>query len=195
MVETQDTHFYWRINEIKNAIYCSRIPYYALCLGLDRDTAVSRIGIEAEQDTKNRMRRRKHALHAVHDGTRYFDFEVTQHTLRLVGRLDEVIKVETGVYLVDYKDTDEDHGYWHLQMAAYRLAARSNGMTVLGSYVYTIPDQTYHELTLTRQHEQRLHEILRQLEEMVKHETTPPPTKHHKKCLTCQYRRFCNDVR
>lgn len=193
MLNTNTDH-YLRINEIKNHIYCPRISFYALCLGLDRETAVSQIGIENEADTKKRMKRREHALHAIHDGTRHFDVEVVIHNLQLLGRLDEVIETPEGVYLVDYKDTDTDYGYWRVQMMAYRLGIEAQGTTVLGTYVYTIPDQTYHKLRLTKKHTTQLNTIITSLQTMIATEVCPDPTPHVNKCYTCQYNRFCNDV-
>lgn len=192
---TFDSQLYWRVNEIKNAVYCPRISFYALCLGLDRETAVSRIGIEAEAKTKKRMRRRKHALHAVHDGERVFDIPVIYHPLRLIGRLDEIVVTDDGVYLVDYKDTDTDYGYWALQMAAYRLGIAATGTKVLGCYIYTIPDQQYKQVKVNKGHENRLHEVIDQLELLIYTEVLPMPTKHPNRCLSCQYSCFCNDRR
>jgi CRISPR/Cas system-associated exonuclease Cas4 (RecB family) len=116
-----ETDAYLRINEIKNMIYCPRISYYALCLGLDRETGLSRMGIAAEAEVKGRMRRRKHALHAVVDGERYFDVLLVSHVARLIGRIDELVATDAGVYLVDYKDTERDYGYWRAQLCAYSI--------------------------------------------------------------------------
>lgn len=194
MLPEPSTDDYLRINEIKNAIYCPRIAFYTLCLGVDRETALSRIGIESEAETKKRMKRRKHALHAVHDGTRYFDVPVVYHPLRIIGRLDEVIETAEGVYAVDYKDTDQDYGYWKLQLCAYRRGLTAAGLKVLGCYIYTIPDQAYHLLKLTAREEKKLEAVVTTLHTMLENEVCPPPTPHVRKCYTCQYERFCNDV-
>jgi CRISPR-associated exonuclease Cas4 len=193
-MDKKTTDGYLRINEIKNHIYCPRIPFYALCLRLDRETALSRLGIEREGQVKQKMKRRKHALHAVHPGERHFDVPITVERLRLVGHLDELVETPDGVYLVDYKDTDRDYGYWKVQMLAYRLGIEALGHRVLGCYIYTIPDQTYHPVKLTRREENRLETIVTALHELVEREVCPPPTPHSRKCLTCQYVRFCNDV-
>lgn len=185
---------YIRINEIKNYIYCPRIPFYTLCLSLDRETALSKIGIENEDITKKRMKRRKHAAHAVHNGTRHLDVPVTHHDLRLVGRVDELIMTDDGVYVIDYKDTDRDYGYWRVQMTAYKLCLTAAGHKVLDCYIYSIPDQTYHSLKLAKRDESRLKTILASLQRMIETEIIPAPTRHHRKCVTCQYERFCNDV-
>jgi CRISPR-associated protein Cas4 len=189
------TAHYWRVNEIKNYLYCARISFYTLCMGLDRETGLSQMGIEAEADTKKRMKRRKHALHAVHDGTRHFDVQVVSHTHQLIGRLDEVVETETGVYLIDYKDTDKDYGYWKLQMLAYRLCIEEQTeLPVLGSYVYSIPTQQYTAVKTTATHQRKLAGVLETLAEMVNSEVCPPPVKQIGKCRSCQYARFCNDV-
>lgn len=188
------TDDYLRINEIKNFIYCPRISFYTLGMRLDRETPLSQMGIDNEITTKQRMKRRKHALHAVHAGQRRLDVPVEHHELRLVGRVDEVIETEAGIYIVDYKDTDQDYGYWRVQMLAYRLCLEAAGQRVLGCYVYSIPGQTYHAVKPTARDSDRLHEILEQLNRMIEYPVMPEPTPHYRKCQTCQYERFCNDV-
>ena len=186
---------YWRINELKNFLYCPRISYYTLCLRLDRETGLSRMGIEAEANTKDRMRRRKHALHAVVDGRRHLDVTVTSHDLRLVGKIDEVVETDDGVYLVDYKDTDKDFGYWRVQMCAYQRCAKELwSIPVLGCTIYSIPTQTYHAVKLNKKDNVKLERILEQLSETVNDERFPRPPKTAGKCRVCQYACFCNDV-
>jgi CRISPR-associated protein Cas4 len=185
---------YLRINEIKNYLYCARISYYTLCLMLDRETDLSKGGIREEQEAKKAMKRRKHALHAVHDGTRQFDVDVVHHDLRYVGKVDEMVTTSDGVYLIDYKDTDRDYGYWQVQMLGYQLAAQAMGYTVLGCYVYIIPKKDYKSVTFKPKHQQQLTEILSALREMVETERMPESTSNMGKCLSCQYARLCNDV-
>lgn len=189
-----DTDLYLRINEIKNYVYCPRISYYALCMGIDRETDLSKGGIAEEQITKKRMGRRKGALHAVHEGVRHFDVPLVSHFYRLVGRLDELIETPKGVYLVDYKDTERDYGYWALQMSAYRQAAEEMGYNVLGCYVYLISSKTYNEIKLKPGDTAKLKTTAAALYAFVETEVCPPPVKQIGKCRVCQYAQFCNDV-
>jgi CRISPR-associated exonuclease Cas4 len=196
IVPTQiDTSTFLRVNEIKNWLYCARISYYALCLRLDRETGLSQAGIDAETETKRLMTRRRHALHAVVDGQRHFDVALYEANLRLTGKLDELVETADGVYLIDYKDTVRDYGYWRAQMCAYRRCARATlGQPVLGCFVYAIPERRYIEVKLTRRDEQQLDNILTALAVLLKSEVCPQPTSQVGKCRTCQYLRFCNDV-
>jgi CRISPR-associated exonuclease Cas4 len=188
------TDGYLRINEIKNYLYCPRISYYLLCLHLDRTTDLSEGGIRSEQHVKRLMQRRKTALHAVHDGERQYDVTLVSHRHRLIGRIDEIVETARGVYLVDYKDTDQDYGYWQAQMTAYRFAAVEMGMTVRGCYIYTIPTKTYHEVNITGRVEKQVTAILAALHKMTQDEVMPPPVDHAGKCRSCQYQNFCGDV-
>jgi CRISPR-associated protein Cas4 len=196
MINPRDTtDDYRRINELKNYLYCPRISYYALCLGLDRETGLSKLGIEAEQAIKGRMKRRQHALHAVVEGERLMNVLVTSHKLRLIGKIDEVVKTADGLYLIDYKDTTQDYGYWHIQMCAYQLCVNEMfDLPVLGCYIYSIPNQQYMELEFTAHTVKKLYQILEALNTMVELEQFPSPTKQMGKCRICQYSRFCNDV-
>lgn len=189
-----NTDTYFRINEIKNYSYCPRTCYYSLCLGIDRTTDLSWAGIDAEQKTKRQMQRRKQALHAVKAGVRHFDVPVVSHQCQLVGRLDEMVEAAEGVYLIDYKDTEQDHGYWKLQLLAYQLCLEEMGKTVCATYIYTIPTRAYHRIQPKRADLERLQAILVAVQRMVTTETCPPPINHIGKCRSCQYSRFCNDI-
>lgn len=198
MIEPPDDELlstYLRINELKSYAYCPRISFYTLCLRLDRETGLSRMGIEAEAEVKTRMKRRKHALHAVVDGQRHFDVTVFSHIYQIVGRLDEVVETAAGIYLIDYKDTDRDYGYWKLQMYAYRLCLEEMlTPTILGCYIYSIPTQEYHEVKFAQRDAGKLPVALTELRAMVENEICPPPVEQIGKCRVCQYARFCNDV-
>jgi CRISPR-associated exonuclease Cas4 len=189
-----DTDSYLRINEIKNYLYCPRISYYSLCLQVDRETDLSRGGIVEEQQTKEHMKRRKYALHAVHEGSRHFDVPITSHLHRFVGRLDEMVVTSEGAYLVDYKDTDQDYGYWRTQMLAYKLGLEEMGQVILGCYVYLIPKRAYELVVFKASDINKLAQILSSLRGMVAAERCPPPAAQIGKCRSCQYLRFCNDV-
>lgn len=186
---------YLRINELKNYLYCPRISFYTLCLRIDRETDLSRAGITEEQVTKHRMQRRRQALHAVKSGTRHFDVPVVSHQFQLVGRLDETVETSEGLYLVDYKDTERDYGYWTLQMLAYQLCMEEAGRRVAGVYIYTIPTRQYHEIHPNQTGDlRRLEGVLQHLRRMVEEEICPPPVDQIGKCRSCQYARFCNDI-
>jgi CRISPR-associated exonuclease Cas4 len=189
-----ETDGYLRVNELKNALYCPRISYYTLCLNIDRETDLSKGGIREEQTTKHRMKRRKGALHAVHEGERHFDVALVSHSHKFVGRLDEMVETERGVYLIDYKDAERDYGYRAMQMLAYKVAAEEMGWTVLGCYIYAIPTQTYEEIAFKRAGLAQLEQLLQMLHAMIEGEACPPPAKQLGKCQVCQYARFCNDV-
>jgi CRISPR-associated exonuclease Cas4 len=192
---TQDTDGYLRINELKNYLYCPRISFYALCMGLDRETGLSQLGVEAEADVKTRMKRRQHALHAVVNGRRWLDVEVVSHAQQIIGKIDEVVETAQGVYLVDYKDTDRDYGYWKMQLCAYRMCfEEAEQLPVLGCYIYTLPTQTYHEIKLRKPDQAKFIEILDEIRSMVRDERCPSPVQQAGKCAVCQYARFCNDV-
>ncbi len=192
---SEDTSGYLRINELKNYLYCSRISFYALCMGIDRETGLSHMGIEAEAEVKTRMKRRKHALHTVVAGKRILDVTLVSHVHRLIGKIDEVVETPEGAYLIDYKDTDRDYGYWKIQMCAYQLCAAESWIRpVQGCYVYSLPTQQYYPVEVNSHDYQGLERALHEIESMIREERCPPPTSQPGKCRVCQYARFCNDV-
>jgi CRISPR-associated exonuclease Cas4 len=194
MIE-QGTEDYLRINEIKNYLYCPRIAYYTLCLRLDLQTDLSRLGTEAEAKTKKQMKRRQQALHSVHQGERLFDVQVMSRTYRLIGRVDEVVQTAEGDYVVDYKDSQQDYGYWKMQLCAYSLAyAEQTGRKVLAAYVYSIPEQKYQLVKWSKVDQTKLFRLRDEVLALVETERCPPPVEQVGKCRVCQYLRFCNDI-
>jgi len=183
-----------RINEIKNFLYCPRISYYTLSLQIDRETDLSVAGIRDEAITKQRMKRRRKALHSVIQGKRHFDVHLEHLELGLVGRIDELIETPEGVYLIDYKDTNHDYGYWKVQMLAYQLCAESMGYHVLGCSIYVIPQRRYQSVQFTSNHYKQLLAIRSDLHTIVRNERIPDPVAQLGKCRNCQYSRLCNDV-
>ena len=151
-------------------------------------------GIESEKATKQKMKRRKHALHAIHEGLRHFDVPVVLDDYALIGQIDEIIETDKGCYIVDYKDTDQDYGYWKIQLYAYQVGIEAQGQQVLGCYIYTIPNQSYRLVKMTQREAKTLKTITQALQQMIDTESCPAPTAHEQKCHTCQYARFCNDV-
>lgn len=194
-MSARDTDRYLRVNDLKSYVYCPRIAFYTLCLRLNCSTPSSRLGAQAEIEVKEKIKRRVRALHTVVEGERQLNIMVFSHTLHLVGRIDEVVQTANGIHLIDYKDTDHDHGYWKMQMQGYVICAEETlGQPVLGAWLYIIPDQTYQPVTLTAQDRCDLEATLAAIRTMVERETCPPPTPHAGKCRVCPSRRFCNDV-
>lgn len=190
-----DTTDYLRINELKNYLYCPRISFYTLCMGMDRITPLAELGLQAEKQVKYRMRRRKHALHSVSDGIRHFDVILWSETYRIIGQIDEIVEMADGIHLVDYKDTDTDYGYWQIQLAAYALCAgECISLPIVGCSIYTIADMIYHPISVTAAIQRKLNSTLDALHTLLDTEICPPPVKVKGKCRSCQYLRLCNDI-
>jgi CRISPR/Cas system-associated exonuclease Cas4 (RecB family) len=123
-------------------------------------------------------------------GVRHFDVLIVSHQHRLVGRLDEMVETTDG-YLVDYKDTDRDYGYWRRKLA-YKLAGRG-GYRALDAHIHH-SRSTVHAVQFRPSDTAKLKGILEALHQMIEAEVCPPPVDQLGKCRSCQYARFCNDV-
>ncbi len=190
-----ETDFYLRINELKNFVYCPRTTFYELCLHLNLTTASAEMGQEAEREVKEKLRRRKQALHTVVEGERRFDVTVFSHKHRLVGKIDELVLAADGIHIVEYKDTPTDYGYWKMQLMGYRLCVEeSYERPVVGCWVYIIPEKRYQPITLSKRDMKKLEDTRQFILQMIEAERCPPPVKQRGKCYSCQYRRFCNDI-
>lgn len=186
------------VSDLKQWAYCPRVFHYQTCLPDVRPVTYKMYaGREAGQSEIGREERRSLHVYGIVAGKREFEVPVCSARLGLRGEVDMVITVAgTGeVIPVDYKLTRIPGEHFQLQVAAYGiLLEEMRGVSVRRGFLYEIPLRRAVEVRI----EQRLRtKVLRAVEEMrriVEQEEMPAPVKNRHKCLTCEFRRFCNDV-
>lgn len=186
------------VSDLKQWGYCPRVFYYQVCLPAVRPmTYKMYAGAEAGRSELGREERRSLRVYGIPAGEREFDVPVRSARLGLRGEVDMVITVAgTGeVIPVDYKLTRIPGEHFQLQVAVYgMLLEEMRGVSVKRGFLYEIPLRRAVEVSI----EQRLRaKALRAVEAMrriIEREEMPAPVKNRHKCLTCEFRRFCNDV-
>jgi CRISPR-associated exonuclease Cas4 len=61
-------------------------------------------------------------------------------------------------------------------------------------FLYSIPERRAHQVRFTARIRNQLKDTLAAMEQMLRAEAMPPATSQRKKCVSCEFRRFCNDV-
>jgi CRISPR-associated exonuclease Cas4 len=190
----------FRVTDLKQYFYCPRVVYYAYCLPQVRPvTPKMEAGIEAHFGLEGRERRRSLRAYGLTCGERHFDVPLESTRLGLRGRLDMVIKVpQPGGEMVpvEYKNSTRRAGqHWILQLTAYgeMLSDRSD-LPVRRGFFYFIPTRRTQEVAFTPKRRAKLRETMDAMLHMVEREMMPDPPKSRRPCLTCEFRRFCNDV-
>lgn len=184
------------VTDIRQHVYCPRIPYYRYTLPLERPvTAKMDLGKEEHENTSLREARRTLKAYGLEEGERRFGVDLYSRHLRLRGRIDMVIFARYEVIPVEYKMTSGVGLHHKYQLAAYAmLAEHAFSYTVSRTFVYLTPEKRAVEVPVTAAMRERVRGVLAELRETVLSERLPAPTPHRRRCAGCEYRRFCGDV-
>ena len=191
------------VTDLKQYTYCPRIPFYRYCLPAIRPITYSmRAGIESHREEQAREERRSLRPYELTAGERVFDLHLRSEQLGLVGRLDMAIRLEEPhaaapeAIVVDYKLTEGGAApHFQLQLAAYALLLEEAwAMSVRRAYLYSIPLRHADEVPITPALRRRVPQAVRAVREMVYGERLPSPPANRARCITCEFRRFCNDA-
>jgi CRISPR-associated exonuclease Cas4 len=187
----------FRVTDLKQWVYCPRILYYHYCLPQVRPvTHKMRVGVEAGRAEEGREERRSLRAYGVEGGEREFNVALASERLGLRGEVDMVITAAAGeVIPVDYKLARQAGPNFQLQLAAYGLLLEeARGRAVRRGFLYYIPLRRAEEVKLDQRLRGRLMRALEAMGRAVEREEMPPPADSLRKCVACEFRRFCNDV-
>jgi CRISPR-associated exonuclease Cas4 len=187
------------VTDLKQYDYCPRIPYYRYCLPRIRPVTYSmQAGIRAHEEETAREERRSLRAYGVSDGERFFDVLLRSESLGFIARIDLAIRRETvpEAIVVDYKLSREPAGsHFRLQLAAYALLLEEAWQVpVRRGFLYHIPQRQAEEIPITPALRAKVLRVRAAILESVTRETMPPPPRNRAKCVSCEFRRFCNDA-
>jgi len=196
-----------RVSDLKQWAYCPRVFYYQTCLPDVRPTTYKMYaGREAGQSEAGREERRSLRAYGIAAGEREFDVPVRSARLGLRGEVDMVITVadrdasgrrlDSGeVIPVDYKLTRMAGEHFQLQVAVYgMMLEEQRGVQVARGFLYEIPLRRAEEVRIDKRLRVKALRAVEEMRRIVEREEMPAPVKNRHKCITCEFRRFCNDV-
>jgi CRISPR-associated exonuclease Cas4 len=191
------------VTDLKQWRYCGRVVYYRYCLPQVRPvTRLMETGIEAHRDEAAREERRSLRSYGLTEGERVGDLALTDSALGLRGRLDLAIAVPNRAapgataVVVDYKFTEGAPGpHFRLQLAAYALLLESAwGLPVPAGFLYSIPRRRAERVAITPALRRETRAAVAAIRAMIAGEAMPDAPSSRAPCVTCEFRRFCNDV-
>ncbi len=190
------------VTDLKQYAYCPRIPFYRYCLPRIRPiTYGMREGIRSHDEEEAREERRSLRPYGLASGERFFDVALRSDQLGLVGRLDLAIRIPSAddsqeAIVVDYKLTrDPVRDHYRLQLAAYALLLEEVWrLPVRRAFVYHIPLRRAEEVMITPALRRRVAQASAAIRTTVQSERIPAPPSNRSRCITCEFRRFCNDA-
>jgi len=181
------------VTDLKQYAYCPRVVFYERCLPRIRPRTYKMDAGSAEHEReRQRSARRTLRQYGLPEGERYFDVRCTHSDLAFTGIVDEVICTADGVrYPVDYKMAKRASRNHRLQLAAYALLLQT---TAPHGYIYLIPTREVITVKLTDKLKQSIIDLLHGMREMIAREQMPAATTVRQRCVSCEFRRFCNDI-
>ena len=191
------------VTDLKQHAYCPRIVFYHYCLPHVRPvTFKMQAGIDAQDDESEREARRSLRSYGLAEGERFFDVRVQSDELALRGRIDLVIAVpERGapgaeLIPVDYKLSERVPGrHFKVQLATYALLLEAAWqLPARRGFLYLIPERRAVGVPITPALRRQAVAYLDEIRTMIARETMPEPPATRRPCVSCEFRRFCNDV-
>jgi len=191
------------VTDLKQYTYCPRIVYYRYCLPQIRPTTYKmEAGIAAHGDEQQREERRSLRPYGIATGERFFDVALHDRALGVRGRIDMVIATPardaTGAELVavEYKLSERKPGrHFKVQLAMYALLLEAAWeLPVRRGFLYLIPTRQAVAVPLTAALRRQAVAQLAAIRAIAEHEAMPEPPASRRPCISCEFRRFCNDV-
>ncbi|ARU61520.1 CRISPR-associated protein Cas4 [Tumebacillus avium] len=189
------------VTDLKQYLYCPRIPYFQHVLNVPRPvTYKMKHGTLQHLELDRLEKRRGLRSYGLREGQRMFHLAVTSPGLGLHGILDLVVKYEgkqeTRYLPIEFKHQEGPvHTNVKYQLAAYALLLEeAYGTAVHDGVVYQIPGKTVRHVRITDEMRTYVQHTLSAIRNMMRNEAFPDP-KTRARCGDCEYRRYCNDIR
>lgn len=191
------------VTDLKQYTCCPRIVFYRYCMPKVRPiTYLMEEGTQGHEEEDAREERRSLRTYGLTEGERFPHLALHSATLGLTGRIDLAIAVPAknapnaeGV-VVDYKVSEQKAGaHFKLQLAAYAmLLEEAWQIPVKQGFLYSIPLRKAERISITPQLRKKVSQSSEQIRHIVDEEIMPAPPSTQYRCITCEFRRFCNDV-
>ena len=194
-----DEPFIYRVTDLKQYAYCPRILYYHTVLPEVRPvTFKMESGIEAHRRAESLEKRRSLNSYGLEEGQRHFNVALSSEELGLSGEVDMIVETGDELIPVDYKATGRVGSHFKLQLMAYgRLLERTwpeADRWVRRGFLYLIPKRQAVEVPFTATLRRNLERALGEMRRIASDQHMPAATKQVRRCVDCEFRRFCNDV-
>ncbi|MBA2395366.1 MAG: CRISPR-associated protein Cas4 [Ktedonobacteraceae bacterium] len=191
------------VTDIKQYTYCPRIVFYRYCLPTIRPTTVlMEEGIRQHMEEEDREERRSLRHYQLKEGERFFHLALQSETLGLVARIDLAIATPSRAavgaegIVVEYKYSEQKAGaHFKLQLAAYALLLEEAwNIPVKRGFIYSIPLKSAEVVSITPALRKKVLQTIASIRQLVERQEMPDPPVAQGRCVTCEFRRFCNDV-
>lgn len=185
------------VTDIKQYQMCKRVVFYRYCLPRIRPvTGKMEEGIRRHREEVDREERRSLRAYGLAAGERHFDITLRSAELGLVGQLDLIITTQDEAIPVEYKLSERQPGpHVRGQHASYALLIEACwNMPVHRAFSYLLPLRKAVEVPITVRQRREVQDTIKEIHTMITQERLPDPPATQRLCVSCEFRRFCNDV-
>ncbi len=191
------------VTDLKQYVCCPRIVFYRYCLPKVRPvTPLMEEGIRCHLEEEGREERRSLRSYGLVDGERFFHLALQSRRLELTGKADLVIAMPSRdakgaeAAVVEYKYSEYKAGpHFILQLTAYAmLVEEAWKLPVKQAFLYSIPLKRAEAIQITPFLQRKVIKTVKEIKRIVESEIIPSPPSSLRRCVTCEFRRFCNDV-
>ncbi|MBC7084465.1 MAG: CRISPR-associated protein Cas4 [Firmicutes bacterium] len=187
-----------RVTDVKQFVYCPRIVYFTYLMPIEKKVTRKMEYGKEEHVQLDRLEKRRtfRAYGLTDDAERRFHVHLRSERLALSGVLDMLLVQRDTYYPVEFKYTrrrpELNHKYQ--LMACAMLLEDTVAKPVRAGFVYVTEDRTAYPVEFTQNMRDFVRATLTSIRDMIRYEKMPPPTRQRRKCVDCEFRRFCNDV-
>jgi len=184
------------ISLLKQYTYCPRVVYYETCTpGIRPRTYKMQAGEEAHARERDRAARRTMTAYQIPQGERHFDVRLVSDHLQLSGIIDEVVLTPDEAIVIDYKMTTWAGENHLVQLGAYSLMVEEAfNLPVRRGFIYLLNLRRFELVPIDEALRNSVMETLKAIQRIRLYEYMPPPVDQPNKCISCEFRRFCNDI-
>lgn len=197
MTDGDAVPFMLRVTDVKQFVYCPRIPFFTYVLPVPRRaTRKMEYGLEEHADLDRLEKRRQLSRYQLDHGERQFHVPLMSSRLGVSGVLDMLIRTPAGAFPVEFKFTSGPPALNHkYQLLTYALLVEDQlQTTVRNGFLYLVPGKRIQPVFLTPTARQRCHRLMRSIRKTIASERMPPPPARHSRCRECEFRLYCGDV-
>ena len=189
--------FLFRVSDLRQHLWCPRIPFYSYVLPVDRKVTVKmEIGTQSHVRLEALERRRTLRRYHLKEGERLFRVPLSSSRLRLQGIVDLILRTPHEIIPVEFKAMGATPALHHkYQLAAYGMLAEERfHRTVRRGFLYMMEAQEIVPVELSEGVRRYVRMLVQRLEVMSATQHMPEATAHRERCRDCEFRHYCADI-
>lgn len=190
------SQFPLKVTDLKQFVYCPRILYYTYVLPIPRPvTSKMEFGKQEHIELDHLEKRRKLSRYGLDSGERIFHAAFYSERLGIEGKLDLHIVKDKEIFPVEFKHSSDLFFNQKLQLAGYALLLEDTlKRPVRTGFLYLIPKKEIVVIPITQDLRDYVHKTINDIRTLILEQKYPRATNRRRRCIECEFKRYCKDV-